>query len=105
MLCWAGTLSAQNPGQPNRPPGGPDFDGPPPGFDGPPPRRGPGGFGGPGGLQEHRKIVAQFDKDGDKRLNATERKAARDFLAKEKAELRRSPAFLQVWPLLLANGV
>ena len=30
-------------------------------------RHGPGGF--PGG--EERKLVAQFDKDGDKRLNAS----------------------------------
>jgi hypothetical protein len=30
--------------------------------------------------------VAQFDQDGDKRLNAAERKAAREFLAKEGAE-------------------
>ena len=34
----------------------------------------PGGFGGPGG---ERKVVAAFDKDGDKRLNAEERKEAR----------------------------
>jgi hypothetical protein len=40
---------------------------------------GPGGFGGPGGppgMQE-RKLVAEFDKDGDDRLNASERQAAR----------------------------
>lgn len=35
--------------------------------------RGPGGMMGP-----ERKLVAQFDKDGDKRLNTAERKAARD---------------------------
>jgi spore coat protein CotH len=40
------------------------------------------------GVQEDRKLVAQFDKDGDARLNATERKAAREFLAREKAEGR-----------------
>jgi hypothetical protein len=34
--------------------------------------------GGPGGKE--REIVAQFDKDKDKRLNAEERKAAREFL-------------------------
>lgn len=45
---------------------------------GPPPF--PGG-GGPGG--EERKIVARFDKDGDKRLDAAERKAARAALAEE----------------------
>lgn len=59
-----------------RPPGGPEFDGPPPGG-------GPGRFGGPPtGVREDRKIVAQFDKNGDKRLDLVERKAAREFLAK-----------------------
>ena len=46
------------------------------GFQGPPPF-GPGGFPGTG----EREIVAQFDKNGDKRLNTAERKAARAFLA------------------------
>ncbi len=46
------------------------------GFQGPPPF-GPGGF--PGGGE--RAIVAQFDKNGDKRLNNAERKAARESLA------------------------
>ena len=65
------------------PDGGPGFDGPPPfgpgGF-------GPGGpgFGGPGGpMQEETKLVKQFDKDGDGRLNNEERKAAREFLAQQ----------------------
>jgi spore coat protein CotH len=56
----------------------------------PPPRpgdrpRGPGGFTGPmgpGGSME-RKVVKQFDKDGDGRLNKEERKAAREFLKKD----------------------
>jgi spore coat protein CotH len=38
------------------------------------------GFGGPGG--EIRKIVKDFDKDGDGILNAEERKAAREFAKK-----------------------
>jgi hypothetical protein len=42
---------------------------------------GPGGFGGPFGQQQ--KLVKQFDKDGDGRLNAEERKAAREFLRKQ----------------------
>jgi spore coat protein CotH len=46
------------------------------GFQGPP-AFGPGGF--PGGGE--RAIVAQFDKNGDKRLNNAERKAARESLA------------------------
>jgi hypothetical protein len=84
---------------PEPPPGGPgDF--PPPdrdrpfpprndGFGPPPGDRGPRGFGpGPGGVQEDTKLVKQFDKDGDKRLNAVERRAAREFLQKEKAEGR-----------------
>ena len=38
---------------------------------------------GPGGppMGGERKLVAQFDKDGDKRLNSAERSAAREFLA------------------------
>src|SRR4051812_17974807 len=42
-----------------------------------------GGFGGPMG--QIRKLVKQFDKDGDGRLNEEERKAAREFLKKERA--------------------
>ncbi len=51
-----------------------------------PPPGGPGGFGGrgfPGG--QERKVVAQFDKNGDKRLDAAERKAARAWLSTEGA--------------------
>ena len=40
---------------------------------------GPGGRGF-GGVQQDRPLVAQFDKDGDKRLNAEERRAARAFV-------------------------
>src|SRR5207247_1380503 len=74
--------------------GGAAFDGPPPG--------GPGGFGGPGGPgpggfggmnQQQTKLVKQFDKDGNGWLNATERKAAREFLAKERAEGRGPRGF------------
>ena len=46
--------------------------------------RGPGG----GGMRGERKLIKQFDKDGDKILNAEERKAAREFLKKEEAEGR-----------------
>ena len=53
----------------------PQFGGP--GFGGPG-GRGPGGPGGPMGGE--RKIVAQFDKDADGRLNKEERTAAREFL-------------------------
>lgn len=67
--------------------GPPDFGGPPPGdFGGPPPPGfgGPGGRGGPGPMmQQERKLVKQYDQDGDGRLNAAERKAAREALAKE----------------------
>lgn len=61
-------------------------DGPPGGGPG-----GPGGFGGGGGgpmggVQATRELVKDFDKDGDGRLNATERKAARESLSKEAAE-------------------
>ncbi|MBS0201772.1 MAG: CotH kinase family protein [Planctomycetes bacterium] len=40
----------------------------------------PGGPGGPGGPGQERKLVAQFDKDSDGRLNREERQAAREFL-------------------------
>lgn len=59
-------------------------DGPPEGFDGP--GFGPGGPsfgggpGGPGGVPEITKLVKQFDKDGDGRLNTEERRAAMTFL-------------------------
>jgi spore coat protein CotH len=90
-LCGL-TLATFAHAQPPNPPF--DEDGPPPEF-GPGDFGGPGGpmgFGGPpggmGGVQEDRKVVAQFDKDGDKRLNAAERKAAREFLAKDRANSR-----------------
>ncbi len=41
----------------------------------------PPGFGGPPEMGEV-KLVKKFDKDGDKRLNNAERKAAREYLAK-----------------------
>jgi CotH kinase protein len=52
---------------------GPDFQGGPPPF--------PGGFPGGPGPSAERKLVARFDKNGDKRLDTTERKAARESLA------------------------
>src|SRR5688572_10844195 len=67
LVCSAIHLRAQFPDRP------PDGD-----------RRGPG----PGGVREDTTLVKQFDKDGDKRLNATERQAAGEFLEKEKAEGR-----------------
>jgi hypothetical protein len=42
-----------------------------------------GGFGGP--MQQERKVLAQFDKNSDKRLDAAERKAAREWLATQPA--------------------
>lgn len=44
-------------------------------------------------MQQELKLVEKFDQDGDGALDAGERKAAREFLAKEKAEgrLRRGP--------------
>ncbi len=49
--------------------------------------RGPGGSP-PMEVQAELELVPKFDKDGDKRLNAAERVAAREFLAKEVAEGR-----------------
>lgn len=58
----------------------------PPGPGGPPPFGGGGGpMGGPRGPQPKLKLVEQFDKDGDKILNADERKAALDYLEKKGA--------------------
>jgi hypothetical protein len=57
---------------PNRMPGPPGSQ-----FGGPPP------FG--GGMQQERKVLAQFDTDRNKRLDATERKAAREWLATQPA--------------------
>ena len=37
-------------------------------------------------MRSEIKLVAKFDRDGNKRLDATERKAAREFLVKERAE-------------------
>lgn len=73
LLCLVGqALIAQD-----GPPGGP-----------------PGMGGGPmGGVQADRELVKDFDQDGDKRLNAAERKAAREFLAKEVAEGRERRGF------------
>jgi hypothetical protein len=56
------------------------------GFQGPPPFR-PGGQRGFGG--EERKVVAKFDKNGDRRLDLSERKAAREWLSTEGAGGRR----------------
>ncbi len=65
----------------------PEKKGPPFGPGGFPPfGKGPGGPGGPGGaMGQVRKLVKQFDNDGDGRLNKEERKAARAFLKKERA--------------------
>ena len=46
---------------------------------------GPGGPGGPGGpMGQERKLVKQFDKDADGRLNKEERLAARDSMKKDR---------------------
>lgn len=70
LLPWAG--AAQGQGGQGFPPGGQGRQG----------GMGPGP-GGMGMMQTERKIVAQFDKDGDKRLNAAERKEARTWLASQ----------------------
>ena len=64
VLGLACSLSAS--AQPGGPPG--------PGFPG-----GPGAFGPPMGMGLETKLVARFDTDGDRRLNAAERAAAREF--------------------------
>src|SRR3954467_13703303 len=42
---------------------------------------GPGGRGGFGGMQQERKVLDQFDKNKNKRLDLAERTAARAWLA------------------------
>jgi hypothetical protein len=46
-----------------------------------PPPFGPGGFGRGGPMGEEQKILAQFDKNNDDRLDGAERKAAREWMA------------------------
>src|SRR3954471_19913013 len=72
LLCTAWNALAQ------------DFDAPPPEeplrierFEG-------GGM--PPGLKKQTGLVERFDKDGDKRLNAAERKAAREYLQQDRAQ-------------------
>src|SRR5262245_46958596 len=43
-------------------------------------RQGFGGFGGGFGPPQDLAVVAQFDQNGDRRLNAAERRAARAYL-------------------------
>ncbi len=74
-LAAAVTLVVPNAAAPQRP-GGPGGGFGPPG-------------GGPPGMGGERKIVAQFDKNGDKRLDAAERKEARTFL--ESQPMGRGP--------------
>src|SRR5262245_14226057 len=74
---------------PPRGEGGPKADPPPPGGPGAPGAPRQGNFGGMG--QEKQKLVERFDKDGDRRLDAAERKAAREYLKKERAEGRGGP--------------
>lgn len=73
LPAFSAALSAQTPKQPQQPP---DFRGGPP-------------FGGPG--QEDRKILNQFDKDANSRLDKTERAAAREFLKQNPAQNRGGP--------------
>ena len=86
-VCWSLSVQAQRADNPGRE-GGPNFDGP-----GGPGRGGfgPGEFGGMMG--QETKLVKQFDNDGDGRLNTAERKAAREFLQKERAEGRGPRGF------------
>lgn len=56
--------------------------------------QGGGGPGGSGpGMQHERKLRAQFDRDGDKHLNAAERQAARAFLQANPAPGRGGRSF------------
>jgi hypothetical protein len=58
----------------------------PPGFGPGGGRFGRGGPGGPGGMmRQERKLVKEFDKDGNGWLNQEERRAARELIQKERA--------------------
>ena len=80
LACAIAVFAQTDPGAPPTAngfpptPGGPGFGGPP-GF-------GPGGPGGPG-MMPDRKVLKQFDKNNNRRLEAEERKEARACLAKE----------------------
>ena len=58
---------------------------------GPPPGFGPGGPGGPMG--QERKLLKQFDKNADNRLDRQERLAARESLKKDRQGGRGRPGF------------
>ena len=81
-ILFAAALPALLLAQPSPPPGGFGPGGPPGGFGpGGPGGFGPGGRGGPGGfggMGQETKLVAQFDRDNDKRLNDEERAVARE---------------------------
>lgn len=81
------SLLAQDP---NVPPPNRNNQPPPPGAEGPGRPPGPGGPGGRGfgGVREKTKLIDRFDKDGDKVLNAGERKSAAEFLKQEMANGR-----------------
>lgn len=79
LVAFVSSISAQN------------DDGPPVRAGGPPPfvrQDGPPGARGGGPPQVETKLVEKFDRDADKRLNAAERQAAREFLKAEQAEGR-----------------
>ncbi len=79
LLCVISAFGLWAQGPPGGGPGGPGGFGPPPGM-----------FGG-----GERKLVKEFDVDGDKRLNAKERAAAREKLASEPKRGRFGPRFRQ----------
>jgi hypothetical protein len=85
VLSVVSGVMAQPPGVPPVRGDGPPFFNPDDGR----PRFGPGG----GPPQEEMKLVEKFDKNADNRLNSDERKAAREFIQKERAESggRRGP--------------
>jgi hypothetical protein len=68
-------------------------------------RFGRGGPGGPGGPSE-LAIVSRFDGDGDKRLNVTERRAAREFMESQpRGGRNRMPVTAEAGPALRPAAV
>src|SRR5262245_17820650 len=67
---------------------GQDADFPPPDappFLGGPSRFGPGGDRPGGPMEPEIKLLNKFDKDGNKRLDSTERRAAREYVVRQRA--------------------
>ena len=71
----------------------PDFSGAPPSPMGEQPMEFFGPPGGPMMFNQKTELITKFDKDGDKRLNDDERKAAREYITKQRVSQFRRRGF------------